>query len=151
MYRKVSGSTITFLVLYVDDIMIIGNDVGILSIIKTLLSRYFSMKDLGEASYILGIWIYRDESKRMLGLSQSKYIDIIIKTFGMKNFKRCLIPIRHEILFSKSMSPKTHKEMTNIDKILYASAIECMLYTRPDIAHALSVTSRYQADPSLEH
>ena len=69
MYRKVSGSAITFLVLYVDDILIIGNDVGMLSIVKTWLSRHFSIKDLGEASYILGIRIYRDRSKRMLGLS----------------------------------------------------------------------------------
>ena len=69
VYRKVSGSAISFLVLYVDDILIIGNDVGMLSTVKAWLSRQFSMKDLGEASYILGIRIYRDRSKRMLGLS----------------------------------------------------------------------------------
>ena len=50
MYRKVNESAITFLVYYVDDILIIGNDVGMLLIVKTLLSRHFSMKDLGEAS-----------------------------------------------------------------------------------------------------
>ena len=55
MYRKVSGSAITFLVLYIDDILIIGNDVGMLSTIKAWLSRHFSMKDLGEASYTLGL------------------------------------------------------------------------------------------------
>ena len=69
VYRKVSGSAISFLVLYVDDILIIGNDIGMLSTIKAWLSRHFSMKDLGEASYILGIQIYRDRSKKMLGLS----------------------------------------------------------------------------------
>ena len=55
VYRKVSGSAITFLMLYVNDILIIGNDVGILSIIKAWLSRHFSIKYLGEASYILEI------------------------------------------------------------------------------------------------
>ena len=88
VYRKVSGSAITFLVLYVDDILIIGNDIGMLSTVKTLLSRHFSIKDLGEASYILGIRIYRDRSKRMLGLSQSRYIEIIVKMFGIENSKK---------------------------------------------------------------
>ena len=88
VYRKISGSAITFLVLYVDDILIIGNDIGMLSTIKAWLSRHFSMKDLGEASYILGIRIYRDRSKRMLGLSQSRYIEIIVKMFGIENSKK---------------------------------------------------------------
>ena len=155
VYRKVSGSAISFLVLYVDDILIIGNDIGMLSTIKAWLSRHFSMKDLGEASYILGIRIYRDRSKRMLGLSQSRYIETIVKRFGMENSKRGLIPMRHRISLSTSMSPKTPEERANMDMIPYASAIWYIMYamlcTRPDIAHALSVTSRYQADPGLEH
>ena len=48
VYMKVSGSAITFLVLYVDDILIIGNDVGMLSTIKTWLSRQFSMRTWGK-------------------------------------------------------------------------------------------------------
>ena len=58
VYKKVSGSTITFLVLYVDDILI-GNDVGAMSSIKVWLSSHFASKDLGEASYILGIKLFR--------------------------------------------------------------------------------------------
>ena len=70
MYKKVSGSAITFLVLYVDDILLIGNDVPMLTTVKRWLSKEFSMKDLGEASYILGIKVYRDRPNRILGLSQ---------------------------------------------------------------------------------
>ena len=55
-----SGSSIDFLILYVDDILIIGNDVELLNSVKGCLNKSFSMKDLGEASYILGIKIYRD-------------------------------------------------------------------------------------------
>ena len=47
-----------FLVLYVDDILLIGNDIPMLEAIKTSLRNSFSMKDLGEAAYILGIRIY---------------------------------------------------------------------------------------------
>ena len=60
VYKKISRSAITFLILYVDDILLIENDVAMLSSIKVRLSKNFSMKDLGEASYVLGIRIYRD-------------------------------------------------------------------------------------------
>jgi hypothetical protein len=52
--KKVSGSTVVFLVLYVDDILLIGNDIPMLEIVKSSLRKSFSMKDLGEATYILG-------------------------------------------------------------------------------------------------
>ena len=113
------------------------------------------MRDLGEAFYILGIQIYRDRSKRMLGLSQSRYIVTIVKRFNIKNSKKCLIPMRHEISLSRSMPPNTLEERANMDRIPYASMIGSimyvMLYTRPDIALALSVISKYQANPALEH
>ena len=51
---------VAFLVLYVDDILVIGNDVGMLSTIKVWLANTFNMKDQGEASYILGIKLFRD-------------------------------------------------------------------------------------------
>ncbi|KAL0349844.1 UNVERIFIED_CONTAM: Retrovirus-related Pol polyprotein from transposon RE1 [Sesamum radiatum] len=66
VYKKVSGSSITFLMLYVDDILLICNDVKILGDTKVWLSTPFSMKDLGQASYILGIKSLRDRFKRML-------------------------------------------------------------------------------------
>ena len=55
VYKKCSGNMVVFLVLYVDDILLIENDVGILSSVKVWLLAQFDMKDLGEASHILGI------------------------------------------------------------------------------------------------
>ena len=69
VFKRVSGSAVVFLVLYVDDIHIIGNDIPMLTSVKMWLSKEFSMKDLGEASFILGIKVYRDRPNRMLGLS----------------------------------------------------------------------------------
>ena len=60
MYKKVSESAVTFLVLYIDDILLIENDILILTSIKVWLSKEFTMKDLEEASYILGIKVYKD-------------------------------------------------------------------------------------------
>ena len=78
-----------------------------LSSVKTWLSKNFSMKDLREATYILGIHIYRDRSKKLLGLSQSMYIDTIVKRFGMQDSKKGFIPMRHGVKISKEQSPKT--------------------------------------------
>ncbi|KAG8472968.1 hypothetical protein CXB51_034877 [Gossypium anomalum] len=63
VYKKVSGNTIRFLVLYVDDILIMVNGIPTLQSVKTWLGSCFSMKDLGEATYILGAKIYRDISR----------------------------------------------------------------------------------------
>ena len=46
------------------------------------------MKDLGEAAYILGIQIYRDSSRRLIGLSQSTYLDKVLKKFKMDQSKK---------------------------------------------------------------
>ena len=91
----------------------------------------------------------------MLGLSQKMYIEEVLKRFSMKNSKRGLLPFRHGIHLSKKMCPSTSEEIECMSKIPYALAIGslmyAMLYTGPDIAHAVSVTSRYQSNPGEEH
>ncbi|GKF30133.1 retrotransposon protein, putative, ty1-copia subclass [Tanacetum coccineum] len=71
---RTSGSNVAFLVLYVDDILLMGNNVTMLKEVKSWLCKYFSMKDLGEAAYILGIKIIRDRSMQLIALSQSAYL-----------------------------------------------------------------------------
>src|SRR3954462_385099 len=93
IYKKVSGSNVAFLILYVDDILLIGNDIDLLNSVKSYLNSKFSMKDLGEASYILGIKIYRDRSKRLIGLSQSTYLDKVLKKFKMDGSKKGFLPM----------------------------------------------------------
>ncbi|GKC81014.1 retrotransposon protein, putative, ty1-copia subclass, partial [Tanacetum coccineum] len=68
VYQKASGSNVTFLILYVDDIIIMGNHIPSLQSVKGYLGKCFAMKDLGKAAFILGIKIYRDGSKRLIGL-----------------------------------------------------------------------------------
>ena len=144
VYKKTSGSAIVFLVLYVDDILLIGNDIPMLQSVKVWLSNQFFMKDLGEASYILGIKIYRDRSKRMLGLSQSRYIDLVLKRFSMEESKRGYLPMSQGIHLSKRMSPKTPEERNRMSSIPYALAIWSIMYamlcTRPDVAYALALS-----------
>ncbi|GJX22051.1 retrotransposon protein, putative, ty1-copia subclass [Tanacetum coccineum] len=102
VYVKASGSYVTFLILYVDDILIMENNIPMLQDVKSYLGRCFAMKDLGEAAYILGIKIYRDRSKRLIGLCQSAYIEKIMKRFYMENSKRGKIPMQEKLKFSES-------------------------------------------------
>ena len=63
VYKKASGRVVTFLVLYVDDILLIGNDVGMMQSTKVWLSNQFLMKDMEEASYVLGMKIYIERER----------------------------------------------------------------------------------------
>ena len=69
MYKRHQDKVVMFLVLYVDDNLLIGNDVRVMSSVKIWLSSQFDMKNLSEANYILGIKLWRDQKNRMLGLS----------------------------------------------------------------------------------
>jgi hypothetical protein len=113
------------------------------------------MKDLGEAPYILGIKIYRDRSKRLIGLSQDTYINKVLKQFNMEQSKKGFLPMSHGMRFSEKQCPSIAEERERMSKVPYASAIGSIMYamicTRPDVSYALSVASRYQDDPGESH
>ncbi|GJU25310.1 retrotransposon protein, putative, ty1-copia subclass [Tanacetum coccineum] len=116
IYVKVSGSVVVFLVLYVDDILLIGNDIPTLQSVKDWLRKCFAIKDLGDAAYILGIKIYRDRLKRLIGLSQDTYLDKILKRFKMENSKKGNLPLHHGIKISKDLCPKTNEELDKMSR-----------------------------------
>ncbi|GJX04957.1 retrotransposon protein, putative, ty1-copia subclass [Tanacetum coccineum] len=155
VYVKASGSYVTFLILYVDDILIMGNNIPMLQDVNSYLGRCFAMKDLGEVAYILGIKIYRDRSKRLIGLCQSAYIEKIIKRFYMENSKRGTIPMQEKLKFSKSQGASTPTEIQRMQNIPYASTVGSIMYavrcTRLDVAFSQNITSRFQRNPSDAH
>ena len=155
VYKLINEQTVVFLVLYVDDILLIGNNVKVLTDVKNWLAEQFQMKDLGDASYVLGIQIIRDRKNRLLALSQASYIDKVLARFSMQNSKKGLLPTRHGISLSKQQCPKTPQEEEDMRRIPYASAVGSLMYamlcTRPDICYAVGVASRYQSNPGQEH
>nr|GFB27089.1 retrotransposon protein, putative, Ty1-copia subclass [Tanacetum cinerariifolium] len=155
VYIKASGINITFQILYVDDILIMGNSIPMLQSVRTYLGKCFSMKDLGEAAYILGIKIYRYRSKRLIGLCQSAYIEKILKRYCMENSKRGSIPMQENLKLNKSQGASTPTEMKRMQNVPYASAVGSIMYavrcTRPDVAFAQNITSRFQQNPGDIH
>ena len=86
------------------------------------------MKDLGEATYILGIKIYRDRSRRLIGLSQSTYLDKILKKLKMDKSKKGFLPVLQGMKLSQTQSPTTAEERERMKVIPYASAMGSIMY-----------------------
>ena len=73
--------------------MLATNDLGILHETKKFLSSNFEMKDMGEASYVIGIEIFRNRSQELLGLSQKAYINKVLERFRMEKCSASPVPI----------------------------------------------------------
>lgn len=155
IYMKVSGSKFAILVLYVDDILIAANDMGMLRDVKKYLSSNFEMKDMGEASYVIGIEIIRDRSQGLLSLSQKGYINKVLKRYGMDKCSIGKAPIQKGDQFSKMQCPKNELERKEMERIPYASVVGSLNYvqtcTRPDISFAVGMLGRYQSNPGMDH
>ena len=96
--------------------------------IKGYLNKSFSMKDLGEATYILGIKIYRDRSIRLIGLSQSTYLNKVLKKFKMDQSKKGFLPMLQGVKLSQTQCPTTAEDREKIKVIPYASVIGSIKY-----------------------
>nr|GEV20477.1 zinc finger, CCHC-type [Tanacetum cinerariifolium] len=107
--------------------------------------KCFAMKDLREAAYILGINIYRDRSKRLIGLCQSAYIEKILKTFYMENSKRNTIPMQEKIKFSKSQGASTPAEIHRMQNYPYALAVGSIMYDVRDAEYIAAFDASKEA------
>jgi len=113
------------------------------------------MKDLGAANYILGMEIKREWKKRKLWLNQRKYVGTILQRLNMQDSKLVKVPILVGVRLSTKQCPKTQEEEENMSHVPYASSVGSLMYamvcTRPDIAHAVGVLSRFMSELGKEH
>ena len=155
VYMKVNGSKYIFMVLYIDDILLASSDVNLLNDTKRILSANFNMKDLGEASFVLGIEIYRDRSRNLLGLSQRAYINHVLKRFNMQTCKAGDVPVVKGDKLNNEQCPKNDLEKDAMKTIPYDNAIGSLMYaqvcTRPDIAFIINVLGRYFSNLRRDH
>ena len=110
VYLKRSNSGFVILSLYVDDILLAGNSKEMIDTAKKWLSSNFEMKDMGEASYVLGVKIVRDRAKRLLGLSQETYIKRMLERYHMQDSKPMDTPVDKSLSLSRDMCPKIPEE-----------------------------------------
>ena len=155
IYHKLSGIKYIFLVLYVDDIILASNDLNLLRDTKKFLSNNSEMKDPGNASYVIGIQIYRDRPKNILGLSQKGYIQKLLQRYDTKDCKSLDTPIVKGDRLSLNQYPKNVLEIQEMEKVPFAQVFRNLIYAQyfswTDIAYIVGVLGQYMSSPGMAH
>ena len=155
IYFNRDKTNLTIIAVYVDDLLILSNNMQKLSMIKEELSRNFEMKDLGEPKQLLGLNISRDRAAGKIWLDQNSYVSKVIKKYGMEDCKPTSTPYDPSNKLSRDMMPQNEEEAKEMKNVPYREAVGSLLYvsqgTRPDIAYAVSSVSRYMQNPGRIH
>ncbi|GKG00977.1 retrovirus-related pol polyprotein from transposon TNT 1-94, partial [Tanacetum coccineum] len=127
----------------------------VINYLKALLKSEFEMKDLSAAKKILGMEIWRDRKAGRLWVSQEKYIEKVLQAFFVDQSKLVSTPLVAHFKLDRSTIPGTDKEVKYMKTVPYSSAVRSLMYamvcTRPNLAHAVSVVSRFMANPGKAH
>lgn len=153
LYVKHSTWSIIFIALYVDDLLIAGNDMSSIRWINGEMCKLFEMKDLGESKLCLGLEISRDRSNRTLHLSQTSYIRTILERFNMENAKPVPTPMESGLINNNWSCPETQHEPAG--EVPYRQAIGSLMFlmvgSRPDIAFSVCYLAKFYEAPLLAH
>ena len=148
---SVFTSGITIIAIYVDDILLAGPNKKEIQVIKNRLHERFEMTDMGACAYYLGMTVTRDRVNRILRLGQAGYVQKFITEHGMWECKGTPTPMGTE----KYQVAEEDFQATDASRTAYQSAVGSLMYailgTRPDIAYAVSVVSRYGFNPNESH
>ena len=144
-----------YIALYVDDLLIMCNNIDKLIQLKQHLSKLFEMKDLGEAHYVLGIQIERDRKHKVLHISQREYIKNVLDRFNMSQSNPLSTPMDVNVKLSKQQCPTSNEDKHKMVGVPYQSAVGAIMYamlgTRPDIAYSITALSQYCNNPGYVH
>jgi hypothetical protein len=145
LFYKHSEQKITILAVYVDDIIITGDDEGETTRLKKCLSQAFEVKDLGKLKYFLGIEVAR--SSKRIALSQRKYTLDLLNDMGMMGCRAASTPIdqNNKVTAESSESVDKEKYQRHVGRLIY------LCHTRPDISYAVGVVSHYMHDTRDGH
>jgi transposase InsO family protein len=152
-----AGDTFIIIVVYVDDLLLAYrkcDETKSNNIIDDF-SRRYAMKDLGEASWLLGVKISRNRQLGTLTISQKQYIIDILTEFKMMQCKSTKTPEVYSRKLTAAMSPQTAEEEAEMESVPYLRLVGKLLYlttcTRPDLAHALMEVCRFMQSPGKDH
>jgi transposase InsO family protein len=157
VYVRHRGDEVMYIVLYVDDLLLIGSSLAEVKQLKTDLSARFEMTDLGEAEYVLGLQLTRNRRARTLSLSQSDYIRRLLERYGMSECNKAPTPLPTGLRLSKKDCPavKPAEPLLVDGKHTYASVVGAIMYamlgTRPDLAFAIGLLTRFNSNPGPHH
>jgi Reverse transcriptase (RNA-dependent DNA polymerase)/Integrase core domain len=147
------GGSITVLIVYVDDITLMGDSIEQIVYFKKQLANRFEITDLGEISYYLGLRVIRNRSNRTITLDQEKYISDVLARFQMNSCTPANTPFASGTDFFASSSPAEDNDpsfIANYQSIV-GSLMYAMIGTRPDISFAVSKLSQFSSNPTQQH
>ena len=141
---------------YVDDMFIATKDLSQARWqVVSDLEKHFQVHDLGDTSFLLGVHIQRERSKRTLTLSQHQYIVDLLQHYGMSDCVTVSTPLDPNCKLSKEQSPQDDKEKAAMRAYPYAQLVGSLMYlaiaTRPDISYAVGLLGHFSANPGLPH
>ena len=140
------GPTIAFLLLYVDDIVLTGNNSSFLTQLIHNLSKVFELKDMGTLSYFLGLQITR--SSKGLTLTQTKYATDLLTKHNMLQCSHCKTPCVPNV----RLSTTTGQPLTDIHAYRsLVSALHYLTFTRPDLSFAIHKVYQFMHAPTDIH
>ena len=143
--RRTDKGTI-LLFLYVDDMIITGDDLNGIQELKDFLSQQFEMKDLGHLNYFLGLEIIHSTDE--LYLTQAKYASELLSRAGLTDSKT----VDTSVELNAHLTPSGGKPLSNPS--LYRRLVGSLVYltvTRPDISYAVHQVSQYLSAPRSTH
>jgi hypothetical protein len=146
------GGITIFIILYVDDITMLGNLGPEINQIKLFLSSHYNMMDLGEIKSYLGVHIMCDRSIKHLEINQSRYISEILNQFGMAdaNLAYTPLPTGADMHLVKHEGQATKLEIKDYQRLI-GSLLYVQISTHPNISFAVSCLAQYAANPSSQH
>lgn len=145
-YKHSKEGKIAILIVYVDDIILTGDDSPELKRLKERLAEEFKIKDLGALKYFLGMEFARFEED--IFVNQRKYVLDLLGEIGMLRCKTAEIPMEPNIklLPAKTESGVNKEQYQQLDgRLIYLS------HTRSDIALSVSMVSQFMHSPGPEH
>lgn len=144
----------TVIIVYVDDLIVASANLKNMTQIKEKLKKEFKLKDLGKIKDILGMRIEREGDIGDIRINQKQYINNVLKRFGMENCNPISTPLESKINVEEKESGKNANQGDAIDEP-YRELVGCLNYlanaSRPDIAFAASLLSRYCNNPKPTH
>lgn len=143
LYVKINEMKKTYLLLYVDDIIMFGDEVE--DIRKRLKSR-FQMKDLGKVRKYLGLEIEQDVEKGRTTISQKTYLEKLLKEVKLEDCKPLKIPL--DPGFTPPEEPKDEYEKSC--RKLIGGLMYAVMGSRPDLAAGVGILSRYQKNGNIK-